>query len=78
MKNWEESLEKTGGTGNGMMQEILHNYVNDDMLQVWLIERSCLVEYTPDLQRKSLYRGFVCSLQFVKQTGNKSELHLLS
>lgn len=53
-------------------------YVNDDTLQLWLTERSCLVEYTPDLQKKSVHRGFFCTLRFVKQTANNNELYLLN
>ena len=52
-------------------------YVDNSTLQLWLTERQCLQEFTRDLKKKLTYRGYVCSLRFVKQTSSSSELHFL-
>ena len=52
-------------------------YIVDNTIQLWLLERDCLTEYTVDLERRIAHRGYVASLRFVKQYGNSTDMNIL-
>lgn len=49
-------------------------YIKKDTLQLWITERQPLVEYTKDLKRRLVHRGYICVVRFVKRTGNSSDM----
>lgn len=52
-------------------------YVDPSTLQLWLTERQPLIEYTRDLKRKLVHRGYLCVIRFVKQTGSHGDMDIL-
>ena len=53
-------------------------YVLEDTLQLWLRERRCLEEFIKvgdSFVKKPVHRGHLLSFRFVKNRGNKHELH---
>ena len=51
-------------------------YVEEETLQLWITERQPFVEYTRDLKKRLVHRGYNCVVRYVKRTGN-SDMHIL-
>lgn len=52
-------------------------YILEDTLQFWKFEKAALREFTWELQPRLIHRGYNLTVRFVKQFGNKADLHLL-